>query len=69
MFLLTITFNLKTINMTKEKAIEIITNLERTISKMGKSDGMYSDNAMFKRPRAKRADLIKKKNELTKKYL
>tara|TARA_R100001594_G_scaffold57678_1_gene91592 strand:+ start:792 stop:959 length:168 start_codon:yes stop_codon:yes gene_type:complete len=55
--------------MTKEKAIEIITNLERTISKMGKSDGMYSDNAMFKRPRAKRSDLIKKKNELTKKYL
>jgi|21_taG_2_1085346.scaffolds.fasta_scaffold00791_15 hypothetical protein len=55
--------------MTKKNAIKIIANLEQTISKMGEYDGMYSENSMFKRPRAKRSDLVKKKNDLIKKYL
>jgi hypothetical protein len=54
--------------MTKEKATEIVNNLKQTLSKMGKSNGIHSDLAMFKGPRAKRSDLIKKKNELIKKY-
>ena len=54
--------------MTKEKAIEIINNLTQTLKKMGKSDGIYSDNPMFKLPRAKRSDLKRKRQELIKKY-
>ena len=54
--------------MTKEKANEIVNNLKQTLNKMSTSDGIYSDNPMFKIPRAKRSDLIKKKNELIKKY-
>ena len=54
--------------MTKEKALEIIKNLKQTIQKMGISNNIHSDNPMFKIPRAKRSDLIKKKKELIKKY-
>ena len=54
--------------MSMEKAKEIVKNLKMTILKMNTSDGMYSDNPMFKRPRAKRSDLIKIKNNLIKKY-
>ena len=54
--------------MTKVRALEIIYNLNQTLSKMGKSNGIHSDLAMFKGPRAKRSDLVKKKNELIKKY-
>ena len=61
-------FKLKIINMTKEKSIEIVNNLKQTLAKMGSTDGLYSDNPMFKMPRAKRSDLLKKKKELIKKY-
>ena len=54
--------------MTKEKSIEIVNNLKQTLAKMGSTDGLYSDNPMFKMPRAKRSDLLKKKKELIKKY-
>ena len=52
--------------MTKEKAIEIVDNLKKTLDKIKGSDGIHSDNPMFKRPRAKRSDLIRK--ALIKKY-
>jgi len=54
--------------MSKEKAIEIVKNLNITLSKMGTSDGLHSANSMFQKPRAKRSDLIKKKNQLIKKH-
>jgi len=54
--------------MTKEKAKEIIYNLDMTISKMSTDNGIQSKNAMFKKPRAKRSELIKIKNNLIKKY-
>ena len=54
--------------MTKEKAIEIVDNLKKTLDKIKGSDGIHSDNPMFKMPRAKRSDLIKKRKELIKKY-
>lgn len=54
--------------MSKEKAKEIIEMLNKTLSKLSKSDGMYSDNAMFKRPKAKRSDITNKIKELEKKY-
>jgi hypothetical protein len=54
--------------MTKEKAAKIVKNIEQTLSKMGKSEFAYADNPMFKQPRAKRSDLIKKKKEIIKKY-
>jgi len=54
--------------MSKERAKKIIANLNITISKMTTSDGIHSDNAMFKKPRAKRSELIKIKNNLIKKY-
>ena len=50
--------------MSMKKATEIVKNLKMTILKMNTSDGMYSDNPMFKRPRAKRSDLIRLKNNL-----
>ena len=60
---------LKNNNMTiKEKAQNIVKMLSGTIKRMAKSDGLYSDNPMFKKPRAKRSDLIKKKKEIIKKY-
>tara|TARA_R110000851_G_scaffold43501_1_gene107481 strand:+ start:207 stop:377 length:171 start_codon:yes stop_codon:yes gene_type:complete len=52
--------------MTKEKAREIVKNLNQTLSKMGDNDGLHSANSMFKMPRAKRSDLIKKRNEIIK---
>jgi len=55
-------------DMAKEKAIEIINNLKRTLHTMKTGDGVRSDNPMFKPPRAKRSDLIKKRKELIKKY-
>ena len=54
--------------MTKEKAIKIVNNLKQTLNKMGTSDGIHPINTMFKAPRAKRSDLIKKKKELMTKY-
>ena len=54
--------------MTKERAQNIVNMLNITIKKMSKYDGIYSDDPMFKRPRAKRSDLIKKRKELIKKY-
>ena len=54
--------------MTKEKAIEIVNNLKRTLKHMTTGNTISSDNPMFKAPRAKRSDLIKKKNDLIKKY-
>ena len=54
--------------MTKKKAIEIIKNINQTVKKMGKSSTIHSDNPMFKHPRAKSSDLIKKRNILKKKY-
>jgi hypothetical protein len=54
--------------MTIKKAKEIIRELEGTISRMKKSKVIDSVNPMFKAPRAKKSDLIRKKNELKKKY-
>ena len=55
--------------MSKEKkAKEIVKMLTRTLSKMKGSDGMYSDNKMFVRPKAKKSDLINKIKEIEKKY-
>tara|TARA_R110002167_G_C12294271_1_gene616466 strand:- start:68 stop:238 length:171 start_codon:yes stop_codon:yes gene_type:complete len=54
--------------MTIEKAKEIVRELESTISRMKKSKLIEAANPMFKGPRAKKSDLIKKKNELKKKY-
>jgi len=53
--------------MSKEKAIKIVGLLTNTIDKMGLSDGMYSDNEMFRGPRAKRSDLIRKRKEVKRK--
>jgi hypothetical protein len=54
--------------MSKEKAKEIVKMLTDTLSKLDKSDGIYSDKVMFKRPKAKRSDITNKIKELTKKY-
>tara|TARA_R100001463_G_scaffold13104_3_gene35141 strand:- start:780 stop:950 length:171 start_codon:yes stop_codon:yes gene_type:complete len=54
--------------MTIEKAKEIVRELEGTISRMKKNVVTESINPMFKAPRAKKSDLIKKRNELKKKY-
>jgi len=54
--------------MSKEKAKEIIEMLTKTLNKLDKSDGMYSDNVMFKRPKAKRSDITNKIKEIEKKY-
>tara|TARA_R110002020_G_scaffold42096_4_gene123662 strand:+ start:777 stop:947 length:171 start_codon:yes stop_codon:yes gene_type:complete len=54
--------------MTIEKAKKIVRELEGTISKMKKNVVMESINPMFKAPRAKKSDLVRKKNELKKKY-
>ena len=54
--------------MTKEKAVEIVDNLKKTLDKIKGSDGIQSDNPMFRMPKAKRSDLIKKRKELIKKY-
>jgi len=54
--------------MTKEKAKEIVKNLEQTLSRMSKTDGIRPDNPMFKLPRPKRSDLLRKKNELINQY-
>ena len=44
----------------------ILSELDKTIESMGTSDGMYSDLDMF-RVRARKKDLIKRKEEVTKK--
>ena len=44
----------------------IISELDKTIEKMGESDGIQSDLDMF-RVRARRKDLIKRKEEVIKK--
>ena len=54
--------------MSKEKAKEIVKMLTKTLNKMKGSDGMYSDNKMFVRPKAKKSDLISKIKEIEKRY-
>jgi hypothetical protein len=54
--------------MSKERAKEIIKMLTNTLNKLGESDGFYSDNAMFNRPKAKRSDITKKIKEIKRKY-
>lgn len=54
--------------MTIKKAKEIVRELEGTISRMKKNVVIESMNPMFKAPRAKKSDLVRKKNELKKKY-
>lgn len=55
--------------MTKQKAIEIVKNLNRTIKTMGR-DGIQprTDHDIFKLPRPKKSVLIRKRDELIKKY-
>ena len=55
--------------MTKQRAIEIVKNFSRTIETMGR-DGIQprTDHDIFKLPRPKKSDLIRKRNELIKKY-
>ena len=55
--------------MTKQKAIEVVKNLNRTIKTMGK-DGIQpkTDHDIFKLPRPKKSDLIKKRDQIISKY-
>tara|TARA_R100001463_G_scaffold131284_1_gene191201 strand:+ start:634 stop:840 length:207 start_codon:yes stop_codon:yes gene_type:complete len=53
----------------KELAKYIIKELDRTISLMGNSDGLQSSLEMFKAPRAKKKDLVDKRQELIDKYI
>ena len=53
--------------MSKERAIKIVKLLTHTINKMDLSEGIQSDKEMFKGPRARRADLIKKRKEIKRK--
>ena len=54
--------------MTKKRAIDIIKLLTRTLQ-VTKWIDMYEGNcSIIKSPRAKKKDLVKKKNELKKKY-
>jgi len=52
----------------KEKAIEICKNITKTLDTMGHANTIASENAMFKPTRITREILIKKRNELKKKY-
>ena len=55
--------------MSKEKAIEIVKNLTRTINQMGtKVIIRKSDNSIFHNPSASKKSLVKKKDELVKKH-
>ena len=55
--------------MTKQRAIEIVKNLSRTIETMGRDMIQpKTDHDIFKLPRPKKSDLIRKRNELIKKY-
>lgn len=54
--------------MSIEKAKKIVKMLTKTILKMSKSDGLYSDNKMFQKPRAKKSELINKKKQIIKNY-
>tara|TARA_R100001463_G_scaffold122377_1_gene178861 strand:- start:467 stop:637 length:171 start_codon:yes stop_codon:yes gene_type:complete len=54
--------------MTKKRAIDIIKLIDRTL-KVTKWRDMYEGTCnIIKSPRAKKKDLIKKKNEIKKKY-
>ena len=52
----------------QELAIYIISELERTIKLMGNSDGLQSSLDMFRAPKAKKKDLIAKKQDIIEKY-
>ena len=57
--------------MDKEKLkriTEIIDNLTATINTMSENDGIQNKLEMFKIPRARKSELIKKRNELLTKY-
>ena len=53
---------------TKQRAIEICNNLNMTLNRMGDSDGVHSDNPMFKQPRPKRSTLASKRRSIIIKY-
>ena len=53
---------------TLAQANEIVKILTKTLNKMKGSDGIYSDNKMFVRPKAKKSDLISKIKEIEKRY-
>tara|TARA_R100001440_G_scaffold62137_2_gene82177 strand:- start:520 stop:693 length:174 start_codon:yes stop_codon:yes gene_type:complete len=55
--------------MTKKRAIEIVKNLNRTIKYMGK-DGIQpkTDHDIFKLPRPKKSELVRKRDSIIKKY-
>ena len=59
----------KQIIMTRKKAIEIVKNLTRTIDTMGR-DGIQpkTDQDIFKLPRPKKSELIKKRKQIKDKY-
>lgn len=52
----------------KELAAYIVKELQRTISLMGNLDGLQSTLDMFRAPRARKKDLVAKKQELIDKY-
>ena len=52
----------------QELAIYIVTELEKTISYLGDSEGVKSKLDMFNIPRANKKDLVAKKQELVNKY-
>ena len=54
--------------MSKEKAIEIYKNLEKTIKRMGKSGQIEQKNETYEIPRARKSKLIRIKNKLIEKY-
>jgi hypothetical protein len=52
----------------KNLAKYIIGELTRTINIMGDSNGLQSENSMFKAPRARKKDLKAKRKEIMLKY-
>mgnify|MGYP003153962840 FL=1 len=54
--------------MSKEKAIEIYKNLEKTIKRMGKGSHVEHKNETYEIPRVRKSKLIRIKNKLIEKY-
>ena len=52
----------------KEKAIDIINMLSNTIQKMSKNVNKHASDNMFTLPKAKRSDLVKKRDALKRKF-
>ena len=58
----------KTNDMSKERAIEIVKNLNGTISKMKDKSIITSTNEMFKTPSVHKRELLRRRDRLIKKH-